>query len=433
MKPLVLASSILAFSFQEGVADPLIFQNVRLIDGTGKPPVDAAVMVVRDGKIESIGKDADVPQDGDIIDLQGKMVMPALIAAHSHLGLINGTKAASSNVTEENVLRQLKKFGAYGIGTVVSLGVDGDFIYDLRERRRKDPSAGPAVLTAGLGFGTKDGMPPVAAGFDKVHRPGTAEEGREQVREMAKHKPDFVKMWIDHLPGENPSLMPDDVRRAVIDEARKNGIKVAAHVHDLADAKTAVREGADILAHSVRDQPVDDELIRMMKEKGTWYIPTLFLDEVSFAYADRPEWSRTDFFKRALEPGVEELIDPAVFKARKGGRETLQTAITNLNRLHQAGVKIGMGTDSGANPFRVQGFAEHRELQLMVSAGMTPLEVIHSATGLNAELTGVSKTTGTLEKGKQADFLILTADPSEDIRNTEAIESVWIAGKKQQP
>lgn len=407
------------------------FKNARLIDGTGRPPVDAATMVIRDGKITAVGRDAAIPANAEIIDLQGRTIMPALIAAHSHLGLVNGKKAASANVTEENVRRQLQRYGSYGVGSVVSLGADGDFIYRLREERRKDPAAGPAILTAGLGFGATGGMPPGAAGLDQVHRPANAEEARAQVAELAKHQPDFVKIWIDDAGGSLPVRMTREVRRAILDEAHRRGLKVAAHVYYLADAKELVNEGVDVLAHSVRDQLVDDEFIAAMKERGVRYIPTLFLDEAFFIYADQPEWLGTEFFRKALEPGVEEMIAPGTFKERPGSREVLKRAMENVKRLHAAGVKIGMGTDSGATPLRVQGFGEHRELQLLVAAGLTPMEAIHSATGINAAITGQADRTGTLEAGKQADFLILGGDPSMDIRNTEKIEAVWIAGRKQ--
>jgi imidazolonepropionase-like amidohydrolase len=125
------------------------------------------------------------------------------------------------------------------------------------------------------------------------------------------------------------------------------------------------------------------------------------------------------------------MIQPGTYKPKANAREVFQRASQNLKRLHDGGVKIGMGTDSGATPLRVQGFTEHRELQLMVAAGLTPLEAIHAATGTNAELLRISGKTGTLQAGKDADLLILNGDPSKDIRETEKIEAVWLGGKKQ--
>ncbi|RYD21225.1 MAG: amidohydrolase family protein [Verrucomicrobiaceae bacterium] len=415
----------------EGKPRVTVFRGATVIDGTGKEPAGNADVVVKDGKIESVSASAVIPEGAEVIDVTGKTIMPTLISAHSHLGLIKGTKGASANVTEENVRRQLKQYGRYGIGTVTSLGADGDFIYKLRDERDSRPGDGPRIFTAGLGFGVVGGAPPAAAGLDQVHRPATAEEARAQVNELAKRKPDFVKIWIDDFNGSMPIKMSREVRRAIISEAHKNGLKVAAHVYYLSDARELVNEGIDVLAHSIRDQPVDDALVTAMKEKGTFYIATLFLDEAFFAYADQPDWMKDPFFTNALEPGAADLLKPDVFKPKPGSREVLQLASRNVKKLHEGGVEIGFGTDSGANPYRVQGFAEHRELQLMVAAGFTPVDAICAATRTNATLLGKADTMGTLEPGKQANFLVLDANPLEDIRNTEKIHQVWLDGKRQ--
>lgn len=410
-----------------------VLTNAKVIDGTGKPAADDMAVVVRGEKIEAVSPMASVsiPEGAQVIDVKGKTIMPALISSHAHLGFVKGTKTSADHVTDENVRRQLKRYGDYGVATVVSLGADRDFIFDLRKEREEKPDEGPAVMTAGRGFGTKGGVPPLGSGFTEIHRPENAEEAVKMVAEAAALKPDFVKIWIDDAGGTLPVKMTREVRRTIIAESKKHGLKVAAHVYYLADAKELVNEGIDVIAHSIRDKEVDDELIAAMKERGTSYIPTLFLDEAFFAFADQPEWTKSEFFRKSLEPGVEEMISPEKFKEKPGSRGVLAMASKNVKKLHDAGIPVGMGTDSGATPLRVQGYAEHREMQLLVAAGFTPLEAIHSATKGNAELIGEEDRTGSLEAGKQADFLVLGADPSEDIRNTETIESVWIAGRKQ--
>lgn len=407
-----------------------VLKGARVIDGTGKPPLENATLIIRGGKIETLGAAPAIPEGAEVIDVTGRTIMPALIAAHCHLGMVKGTSSGSANITEENVRRQLSQYARYGIGAVLSLGTDGDFIYQLRDRRNAMEFGGPRIFTAGHGFGVKGGAPP--AGLDPIHRPTNAEEARQQVSELAKLRPDSVKIWIDDFNGTMPVRMTREVRRAIIDEAHRQGLKVAAHLYYLSDAKELVAEGIDVIAHSIRDQPVDDELITAMKAKGTFYIATLFLDEAFFIYPEKPAWMEDDFFKSALEPGVAPLLESGVFKPKAGEREVLQQASRNLKRLSDGGVKIGLGTDSGASPYRIQGFAEHRELQLMVAAGLSPMDAIHSATATNAELLGAADRMGTLEPGKLANFLVLDANPLDDIRNTQKIRTVWLDGKPQE-
>jgi imidazolonepropionase-like amidohydrolase len=233
-----------------------------------------------------------------------------------------------------------------------------------------------------------------------------------------------------------PKMEPA-VYEALIKEAHQQGVKVAAHVYYLEDARSLVNAGVDLLAHSIRDKEVDAALITAMKEKGTFYIPTLSLDEYNFIYAGQPEWVNDPFFIRSLEPGVWEMITSDAYrqqqqqdKNREKKMRAFMTAVVNLRKLDSAGVKIAMGTDAGAQPVRAQGFSEHLELQLMVEAGLSPLKAISCATLNGAVLLGIDKHVGTLSAGKKADFMILQGDPSQDINNTRTILEVWKNGKK---
>jgi imidazolonepropionase-like amidohydrolase len=192
----------------------------------------------------------------------------------------------------------------------------------------------------------------------------------------------------------------------------------------------------DIIAHSIRDSLVDDAFVQEMKQKKVLYIPTLSLDEFAYIYARRPEWLNEPFFRNSLEPGVYEMINSKGYQdslrnspAYSRNLAAFEMALNNLEKLYRAGILVSLGTDSGAMPLRAQGFSEHLELELMVQAGLAPLEAITVATKNAASLLLIDKKFGTLEKGKIADMLLLTVNPARDIRNTRRIEGVFKAGQ----
>ena len=213
-------------------------------------------------------------------------------------------------------------------------------------------------------------------------------------------------------------------------------MRVAAHVYYLADAKRLAELDVDVLAHAVRDQPVDEELIGLLKQNDVYYIPTIGVDESAYVYADQPEWMKSPFFLHALQPALRDQFENAAWREgilanRKLGdsREAVTMNQRNAASLHRAGVKLGFGADSGANPLRIPGFAEHREIQLLCDAGLAPLEALKSATSNSAELLGLDDR-GTLAAGKLADFVVLGGDPTTDSRQFQSIESVWRRGRK---
>jgi imidazolonepropionase-like amidohydrolase len=422
-----------------------ILEGALLIDGSGRPPLANSVLIVEDGRIRAIGKLGAMryPEGAEIVNLRGKTIIPALINLHGHLGQTrDGFNAAADGYTADNLRDQLAKYLAYGVGTVVSLGTDQDLIYPLRDAQRAGELAGARLYTAGRGFGVKDGFPPGGApkvkGAADRYRPQTPEQARAEVRELAAHKPDFVKMWVDDDFGRLPKMKPE-IFRAIIEEAHQQGLRVIAHVFHLDDAKALVQAGVDGLGHSVRDQAVDADLISAMKARGVFLIPTLVRDESTFAYGDPPRWLDDPFFQAGLELGVlTALKSPAFINQNRANpdRPRLRAALAmgkkNLKTLFDAGVRIGFGTDSGP-PTRFQGFFEHRELQLMVESGLTPLQAIAAATRTSAEILGAASEFGTLAPGRQADFLVLDASPLEDIHNTEELSAVWQAGKPLPP
>jgi imidazolonepropionase-like amidohydrolase len=443
-----LAAVLLAgFPLLRGQEPPAttVFEGALLIDGSGRPPLAKSVLIVADGKIRAIGNLGSMryPEGAEVVSLRGKTIMSALINLHGHLGQTrDGFNAAADSYTAGNLRDQLAKYLAYGVGTLVSLGTDQDLIYRLRDAQRAGELAGARLYTAGRGFGVKDGYPPGGApkvkGAVDRYRPQTPERARAEVREVAAHKPDFVKIWVDDDFGRLPKMKPE-IFRAIIDEAHQHGLRVIAHVFYLADAKALVAAGVDGFGHSIRDQAVDAELINAMKERGVFLIPTLVRDESTFAYGDPPRWLDDPFFQAGLEFGVlPALKSPAFINQNRGNpdrpklRAAFEMGKKNLKILFDAGVKIGFGTDSGP-PTRFQGFFEHRELQLMVESGLTPLQAIAAATRTSAEILGATSEFGTLAPGKQADFLVLDGDPLEDIHNTEELSAVWQAGKPLPP
>ncbi len=413
---------------------PVVLKGARLIDGTGRPAIENSVLIIEGDRVIAAGKAGavSIPKGAMVQDLSGKTIMPALINLHGHLGLSsNGADAIPGHYTQENVVKQLNKYLSYGVATVASFGQDEDAIFSVRDGQHAGSVGGARVYTAGHGFleYTDKSYP-----NDSRYRPQTADEARADVRELAVHHPDYIKMWVDDGLGHGTKMQPA-VYQAIIDEAHKQHIRVFAHEFYLSDAKSLLAAGIDGFAHSIRDQPVDDDLIKTMKARNVFLIPTLVRDEVLFAYADNLPWLNDPFFLAGLEPGALAIIcspenidkgrkDPDIAKYRAG----LQMGKKNLKTLSDARVKIAFGTDSGI-PTRFPGYFEHRELQLMVEAGLTPMQAIVAATGTNAEILGGAKEFGTLQPGRKADFMVLDANPLDDIHNTEKLSAVWQAGK----
>jgi imidazolonepropionase-like amidohydrolase len=409
-----------------------LLKNVTIIDGTSQAPKGKVNVFIRNGKISSLSEQQ-VPASAKVIDMTGKTIMPLLTNVHGHLGMSKGTKVAPENFTRDHIQKELERYLSYGIGTVVSMGTDKEIIFSIRDDSHAGKISGARVYTAGFGFRPPLGNKPQEIGMENILRPATPAEAVSNVRSLAAMKPDMIKIWVDDMAGTSEKIKPE-VYRAIISEAHKHGIRVAAHLYYLEDAHLLLDAGVDIFAHSIRDKEVDDDLIAKMKSKGTVYIPTLTRDGYEFFYGETPSWINDPFFKTSLEPGVFEMITDPNYQARiknsaryQTKRDAYNMALKNLKKLYDGGVLVAMGTDSGAQPVRAQGFSEHLELQLMVDAGLTPLQVITIATR-NACQALKLKDQGILAPGMRADFIVLTDDPSKDIKATQSIESVWKDG-----
>jgi imidazolonepropionase-like amidohydrolase len=431
--PLLLALGALTAQAQ---TETYLLQDVRLIDGTGKPARDHVNILVTGGRIARLSSGAIKAPGSHVLKLSGKTVMPAIINGHGHLGLTQGVTTSPDNYTQANVERELDQYQRYGVTTMISLGMNKDLLYQFIQRQQEGTMDGAMALTADRGLGVPGSVPPVKVGADQVYRPATPEQARQDVREMASRHPSLIKMWVDTNLGKLPAPNPA-VYGAAIDEAHNLHFRVAAHVFYLADAKRLLADHVDILAHSIRDVQIDPATVAAIKKQGVFYIPTLQLEESFYIYAEHPSWMDTPFFRDATNGQLWQQLNSPAYKQKVERdpttpvhRKALQTASVNLKLLHDAGVKVSFGTDSGANPYRIAGFAEHRELQLMVAAGLTPMQAIQCATQEAARMLKIDDQTGTIETGKYADLLVLNDDPSTNILNTQKIALVFHRGKQ---
>ena len=414
--------------------------HVRVIDGTGRAPMEDATITVHGGKIFGIARQGFAPKlapGGKLVDGTGDTVIPGLINAHGHLAQVDGTKNSPDYYTRDHVLDELRLYERYGVTTMLALGLNKDLIYDLRKEQRAGQLDGASVFVADRGIGAVQGAPPVKG--DVVYRPASADEARKDVDEAASRHTDFLKIWVDDLYGTKPKMDPG-IERAVIDEAHKHATKVASHEYALEDAKRLVGEGVDVLAHSVRDAEIDDDLIAAMKHHGTYYLPTLTVDWSFFGYTFQEPWTKSPFFQSAAGDGAYALLSSGDYREQVAKdkdtphhKQDFEQASRNLKKAYAAGVKVGFGTDSGANVYRVPGAGEHQELALMVAAGLTPMQALRAATQTNAALLGISAQTGTLAVGKNADFILLKGNPLDDIRNTMKIVATWHRGRRIEP
>ncbi|QWT21880.1 amidohydrolase family protein [Bacillus sp. NP157] len=441
-RPFLLATAALIAAIPAAHAATVI-RGARVIDGTGAPARDDVTVVI-DGDHFSIvgpGLRVKMPDGTQVVDYTGKTIIPGLVSDHSHIGQVDGTKSGLPALfTRDNALRQLRQWRAYGVTTVTSLGVNNpDVFYPLRADLHAGKADGSDLFGADHGIGVPNGAPPakmMQAGPNQLDRPATPDEARAAVDAAADRGTDLVKVWLDDFNGTLPVKMKPEIWRAVIAEAHARHLRVAAHVYYLEDARQLVDDGIDILAHGVRDKPVDQAFLDAMKRHGTWYIATLDLNEAAFIYAQHPAWMDQPFFQHAVQPDLARQFADGAWRdkvAHDGStpvnEAALKTNEENFKRVYDAGVNVGFGTDSGAMPLRLPGFAEHRELALMVDAGLTPLQAINVATQRAATLLGLDDR-GVIANGKRADFVVLDGDPSKDIEATTRIQAVWQRGKQ---
>lgn len=391
------------------------FTGATIIDGTGSNPVQDGVLLIQDGRIAAVGtrEEIEIPEGASVQDVSGMYIIPGIINAHGHVGNTKGIEGG--HYSRENVIDNLSIFARYGITTVVSLGDDGKQAVPLRQVNDSTATGRARLFIAG-----------------KVISGKTPEEALAVVDSNHHMGVDFMKIRVDDNLGTG-SKLAEEVYRAVINRSHELGYRIATHMYYLEDTRKLLDAGSDLIAHSVRDLPVDADFIQLIKQRGVGYCPTLTREVSTFVYGDTAGFFNDPFFTREYDAATIEPLMDAARQSRVSSSVSAQTykkqlplAMANLKTLSDAGVPIVFGTDSGV-PTRFMGYFEHMELKMMADAGLTPMQILVSATKNAAEYMGL-KDLGALSQGHWADFLVLESDPLADITNTRTLSAVYIGG-----
>ena len=393
---LVAVLAVSVWSVSNRAQTPVtVFEGARVIIGDGRAPIENATIVVDGARIAQVGRAADVkvPAGAARVSLSGKTVMPAIIDTHVHL-----------SQEREALTQDLRRRSYYGVSAAMSLGQDvGDLPFQMRAQTL--PGAA-RFFTAGRGL-----TAPEPGRTTAPYWITTAAEGRKAVQELAAQKVDIVKVWVDDRNGQFKKLTPD-LYGAVIDEAHKHSLRVTAHLFTLEDAKGLWRAGIDAFAHGVRDRDIDEEFLAMVKTRPAFVlVPNL---------PDRGVKTDVSWLKGSLPPAELQKLE-AGNTDRPEAQAQFGIQARNLAKMNAAGVRIAVGSD-GNTPW-----APHVEMADMVASGMTPMQVIVAATRNGAEFLRMTDA-GTLAAGKSADFIVLDANPLDDITNTRRIASVYLRG-----
>ena len=416
-----------------GPSGAVLYEGARLITGDGGPPVERSALLVENGRFVRVGRQGGVPAPAGAarVDLAGKTVIPALIDAHSHIGYMKDLTSGPQNYTRENILDHMRRFAYFGVAASQAMGSDfGELPFELRDELAagRYPDAA-RYLTAGRGLSP---LEEISAGNMRhaAYVVTTVEGARANVRELARRNVSLVKTWVDSRGGAITPLAPE-LYRALIDEAHALGLRVVVHATGLADAKDLLRAGIDVFGHMISD--VDEELLALFKERPHTAV-LLALNAprrvVAAPWLNPPH----PLILETVSPRQIRRLQDRLAGQRPEAAAEARRAWARLARgvrlLSGAGVKIGVGTDGGGQTGdQFVGWTMHTEMENMVAAGMTPAQVLVAATRTSAEILGLADL-GMVAAGRSADFVVLDANPLDDITNTRRISRVFLRGRE---
>src|SRR6266571_3843932 len=419
-------SAVLVKTQTRPPAGAVLYEAARFIPGDGSQPITNGAMLVENGTITKIGPKGrvDVPRDAVRVDLGGKTVMPALINTHGHPGFQRGLTYRADNFTRDTIMEDMNRALYFGIAAVQSQGIEkGEVMYQIRADQEAGKLGGARLRIAGRGGATYAGI---------AYEVTTEDQIRRAVQELASKKVNLIKIWVDDRNGRAPRL-PPNLYRAAINEGHRHGFRVNAHVFYHTDAVDLVNAGIDGFAHLVRDKEMDDALIASIVRHNVYVMPNLAPEWNT--YAELPHWLKEGdpllaLLTESVSPPVIERIRKAYENRDLAAVQRTRTQYSILQRslakLARANAKIILGCDTGLED-HLFGMSEQHELESMANAGMTPMQVIVASTSRAAEYLKLDNM-GVLAPGKEADFLVLDANPLDNITNTERISRIYIKG-----
>jgi imidazolonepropionase-like amidohydrolase len=432
---LAASVSIPSPSAQQGpiAGQPVLFEGARLITGDGSAAIENSAFLVENRRFTRVGRRNEItaPPGAARVDLAGKTVIPALVDGHSHIGYVKNLTSGPANYTRENILDHMYRFAYYGVAASQAMGSDfGEMPYALRDELLAGQYPDAArFISAGRGLAPLSEISP--ANMRHAAYVVTTEEGaRAAVNELAGKNVKVIKTWVDDRGGNNKEKLAPNLYRAIIDEAHKHQLKVAAHATGLDDAKDLLRAGLDLFAHMIRE--VDDELVALFKQHPTAAVlPSLAAPRLAVyaPYLNPPVPLLTDTITPEQIKRLQDRLAGASGPSREQAQRSWESLARGVARLNAAGVKIGLGTDGGGQNGGFIGWTAHTELENLVAAGMTPAQVLVAATRNTAEILGLDDL-GMIAAGKSADFVVLDANPLEDITNVRRISRVYLRGKE---